>query len=145
MSATGAETGSNLVPAGAVISTTEDDDAARSTGIGPADPATGALVPAIGKPVDDRTTRSPRQLFRAAAAVIVAVLVGAAAWLLLRHGVRTDGFPPFLADTTSTPITRYSGPWITAAAGAALLAALLLMSALLDVIRWSRAVPMVAE
>ena len=132
MSATGAEAGSDLVPAGP--GRPSSTDAAVSTGIGPDEPATGELV-------GDRITRSPRQLVRAAAAGILAVLAGGAAWLLLRHGVRTDAFPPFLASTSSTPITRYSGPWITAAAGAALVAALLLLSALVDVVRWSTAVP----
>ena len=132
MSATGAETGSNLVPAGPVLATTAA--ATPSTGIIPAEPT-------IGEPDADAVGRSPRQLLRAVIAGILAVLAGAVAWLLLRHGVRTDSFPPFLTGSQATPITRYSGPWITAAAGAALLAALLLLSALFDVIRWSRAAP----
>jgi hypothetical protein len=130
VSATGAEAGSNLVPAGPVLPTTAAGS--LSTGIIPAEPATGE---------PDAVGRSPRQLLRAVIAGILAVLAGAVAWLLLRHGVRTDSFPPFLTGSQATPITRYSGPWITAAAGAALLAALLLLSALFDAIRWSRAAP----
>jgi hypothetical protein len=132
VTATGAEAGSNLVPAGPVVTTAADD--ARPTDPASAERATGA-------PVGEVTSRSPRLMVRGIIAGILAVLAGGGAWLLLRHGVRTDAFPPFLTDTDATPITRYSGPWITAAAGAALLAALLLLSAVLDLIRWSRTAP----
>jgi hypothetical protein len=132
VTATGAEAGRNLVSAGPVVSSAADG--ASSTDVAPAEPATEA-------PAGDVTSRSPRLMVRGIVTGILAVLAGGGAWLLLRHGVRTDAFPPFLTDTESTPITRYSGPWITAAAGAALLAALLLISAVLDLIRWSRAVP----
>ena len=66
---------------------------------------------------------------RAIAAAVLAVLCGIGAWLLLQHGISTDAFPPFIEGTESTPITKYSGPWLTAAAGAGLLAALLLLAA----------------
>jgi hypothetical protein len=75
---------------------------------------------------------------RAIAAAVLAALAGAGAWLLLQHGVTTDPFPPFIDGAESTSITRYSGPWLTAAAGAALLAALLLLAAIVDLMRWSR-------
>lgn len=114
MTSTGAEAGSNPVPAGPVVITATNEFGAAPS-------------------------RSSRLMVRGIIAGILAVLAGAGAWLLLRHGVRTDTFPPFLADTESTPITRYSGPWITAAAAVALLAALLLLSAALDVIRWATA------
>ena len=132
MTATGAEAGRNLAPAGPVVTTAAD-------GVRPTDPA--SAEGATGVSVGDVTSHSPRRLFRGIIAGILAVLAGGGAWLLLRHGVRTDAFPPFLTDTDATAITRYSGPWITAAAGAALLAALLLLSAVLDLIRWSRTAP----
>lgn len=58
-----------------------------------------------------------------------AVLFLAAAWFAVRHGVVTDTWPAFLPSTDTTAITRYSGPWLTAAAVAVLgagLSALLL-------------------
>jgi hypothetical protein len=70
---------------------------------------------------------------------MLATVAGIAAWWLLGRGVRTDDFPPFLDTQSVTPITRYSGPWLTAAAGAALVAALLLLAAVFDLIRFSRA------
>ena len=75
---------------------------------------------------------------QAVAASVAAVLSAGGAWWLLRKGIRTDAFPPFLADAQTTAITRYSGPWLTAAAGAALLAALLLLLAVVRLVRWSR-------
>ena len=80
-----------------------------------------------------------RRLIRGVGAAVLAVAVGLAAWWLLGRGVRTDDFPPFLDSQSVTPITRYSGPWLTAAAGAAVLAALLVIAAVFDLVRWSRA------
>lgn len=57
------------------------------------------------------------------------VLFLAAAWFAVRQGIVTDTWPAFLPGTDSTTITRYSGPWLTAAAAAVLgagLSALLL-------------------
>lgn len=135
MTATGAAAGSNPVPAGPDVVTAADGSPPGST------PAERTIAPPFGKSIRG----TPRLMLRGIISALLAVLAGAAAWLLLRHGIRTDDFPPFLADTPSTPITRYSGPWITAAAGAALVAALLLMSAVLDAVRWSRAVREVTE
>ena len=50
----------------------------------------------------------------------VALLFLALAWFAVRHGVLTDTWPAFLPGTDSTSITRYSGPWLTAAAVAVL-------------------------
>jgi hypothetical protein len=80
-----------------------------------------------------------RRLLRAVAAAVSAFTAGALAWWLLGRGVATDDFPAFLDSQSVTPITRYSGPWLTAAAGAALLAALLVLAAVFDLVRWSRA------
>jgi len=80
-----------------------------------------------------------RRLIRGVGAAVLAVAAGLAAWWLLVRGVSTDDFPPFLDSQSATPITRYSGPWLTAAAGAALVAALLVLAALFDLVRWSRA------
>jgi len=71
-------------------------------------------------------------------ALVAAALAARGAWWLLRHGIRTDAFPPFLADAETTEITRYSGPWLTAAAGAALGAALMLLLAVVRLVQWSR-------
>ena len=70
--------------------------------------------------------------------MVLAVLAAIAAWFLLRHGIRTDDFPPFIDGQQATPITRYSGPWLTAAAGMALVAARLLVYAAVDLLRRSR-------
>ena len=64
--------------------------------------------------------------------VILAVLGAVAAvgaWLAARQGVTVHEFPPFLPGATSTPIAQYSAPWISAAAGAALVAAVLFVLA----------------
>ncbi len=82
--------------------------------------------------------RSRRVLLRRSiVAVAAAGLAAVGAWLLLRHGIRTDDYPAFLPGTESTGITRYSGPWLTAAAGMGLVAALLLLSAGLDLLAWN--------
>jgi hypothetical protein len=71
-------------------------------------------------------------------AAVLALIAGVAAWWLVGRGVVTNDFPPFLDSQSVTPITRYSGPWLTAAAVAALLAALLALAAVFDLVRWSR-------
>ncbi len=96
--------------------------------------AVGALAAADAEAVADHSPS--RWLIRSIAAVVAGAVAAAAAVLLGRNGIRTDTFPPFLDGTSSTTITRYSGPWLTAAAGAALLAALLLLSAVRDLRRW---------
>ncbi len=70
---------------------------------------------------------------RAVVAVVLAVLFLAAAVALARRGIVTDTWPPFLPGTDSTSITRYSGPWLTAAAVALLGAGLSVMSAVRSV------------
>jgi hypothetical protein len=128
VTATGAEAGSDLAPPGPVVTTAAE----------PSPTGSASAVPSTEDRVGAAPSRSRRQLLRGIIAGLLAVLAAVAAGLLLAHGVRTDAFPSFLTDTPSTPITRYSGPWITAAAAAALLAALLLLVALLDAIRWAR-------
>jgi hypothetical protein len=88
-----------------------------------------------------------RRLVRGVVAIVLAAGAGVVAWWLVGRGVHTDDFPAFLETQSVTPITRYSGPWLTAAAGAALAAALLVMAAVFDLVRWSRAgaVPFSAE
>lgn len=78
-------------------------------------------------------------LLRTGAAAVGGVLAAVTAVLLARNGVRTNTFPPFIPGTSSTTITRYSGPWLTAGAGAALVAALLMLWAVVDLRRWVRA------
>jgi hypothetical protein len=136
VTAAGAEAGSDLAAA-------DPDGTTVAADASPID--IDANEQAKAQQVVTAVSRTPRLLLRGIISAILAVLAGAAAWLLWRHGIRTDDFPPFLTGTPSTPITRYSGPWITAAAGAAFLAALLLLSAVLDVVRWSRAVREGAE
>jgi hypothetical protein len=85
------------------------------------------------------TTRSRRVLLiRSIGTAIAAVLAAVGSWLLLRNGIRTDAYPAFLPGTENTEITRYSGPWLTAAAGVALVGALLLLSSGIDLVRWYR-------
>ncbi len=76
-------------------------------------------------------------LVRFVVAGLAAVLLLVAAVLLFRHGVRTDHFPSFVSGVT-TSITRYSGPWIGAAAGLALLAGVALTVGGVDFFRWLR-------
>lgn len=61
-------------------------------------------------------------------AAVLAVLFLAAAWIAARRGIVTDTWPAFLPGTDSTSITRYSGPWLTAAAAAVLGAGLSIMA-----------------
>ncbi len=87
----------------------------------------------------DRAARdvSTVLLIRTLVAGAAAALLLVAAVLLFDHGVRTDLFPSFVSGIT-TSITRYSGPWIGAAAGLALLAGLALTSCTVDLFRWAR-------
>ena len=85
------------------------------------------------------TARSRRVLLiRSICAAVAAAVAAICSWLLLQNGIRTDAYPAFLPGTENTEITRYSGPWLPAAAGVALVAALLLLSAGLDLVRWYR-------
>ncbi len=98
------------------------------------DPHAGHPVGSAGSP----TPGGSRVIVRSALEALAGVVLAVAAVLLTRNGIRTDDFPPFLAGTSATPITRYSGPWLTAGAAAALLAALLLLLSVIGLIRWSR-------
>lgn len=71
-------------------------------------------------------------------ALLGALAALAAGWLLVRGGIRVDEFPPYLPDSSATPITRYSGPWITAAAGAVLIAGLLVLLGAAELLRGRR-------
>ena len=85
------------------------------------------------------TARSRRVLLiRSICTAVAAAVAAICSWLLLQNGIRTDAYPAFLPGFENTEITRYSGPWLTAAAGVALVAALLLLSAGLDLVRWYR-------
>jgi len=81
---------------------------------------------------------SRRRLRRAALAIGAAVLALVGSWSVLRTGVQVDTWPAFLPDAGSTSITRYSGPWITAAAAALLVAGLLLLLGAVDLVRYRR-------
>lgn len=76
-------------------------------------------------------------LIRSIVAGAAAVLLLVGAVLLFDHGVRPDHFPSYVSGTP-TVITRYSGPWIGAAAGLALLSALAFTSCGIDLFRWAR-------
>ena len=69
-----------------------------------------------------------RSLLPTIGAGILALLFLAAAWFAAGRGIITDTWPAFLPDTDSTSIIRYSGPWLTAAAAAALGAGLCVMA-----------------
>jgi len=133
---TGAETGNDLASAGPAD--TAPDTAPDSEGSTPDAAVPERVVPANPAAGPARPPGPGRMLVRAGIAVVLAAAAAVGAWLLAARGVRTDAFPPFVAGAESTPITRYSGPWLTAAAAAALMAALLLLAALFDLIRWSR-------
>lgn len=72
--------------------------------------------------------RAGRTTATIVAAATLAVFFLGAAWFATRRGIFTDTWPAFLADTDSTSITRYSGPWLTAAAAAVLGAGVSIMT-----------------
>lgn len=78
-------------------------------------------------------------LIRGILAGVATVALIVAAVLLFRHGIRSNDFPAYATGTTRTVIQRYSGPWIGAAALAALLAGLCLTSCGADLFRRVRA------
>lgn len=96
---------------------------------------------AVDFPMSDAT--AARAVQDVASALLIRAIVAAGATVLLmvatvqlfRHGIRPDNFPPFLAGTTRTVITRYSPPWIAGAAGTAVLAALSFTSFSADLFR----------
>ena len=96
----------------------------------------GRTLPAV--PITPSSAGRKRWLLRAALAIVVAVLALVGSWVLLRAGVQVDTWPAFLPDAGSTSITRYSGPWISAAAAALLLAGLLLLLGSVDLVRYRR-------
>lgn len=118
--------------------------------VGSASPAPPLPDPQVASPTptpaDATTTPASTQVkvvdrsspVRAVVFAILAVAAGVAGVLALRRGISSDDFPPFLADQQYTTITKYSGPWLTAAAGAALLAGLLLLAAVVELTRWLR-------
>ena len=112
-----------------VAATSPNEPEARIEPMEPTPPAVPTGAPSAG---------SKRWLLRAALAVAVAVLALIGSWFLLRNGVQVDTWPSFLPDAGSTSITRYSGPWISAAAGALLLAGLLLLLGSVDLVRYRR-------
>lgn len=65
-------------------------------------------------------TRRPR-LVAVGQIVAGVVLVGVAAWCYLT-GRRVDAWPAYVAGTTHTDITRWSGPWIGGAVAAFIVA-----------------------
>ena len=74
-------------------------------------------------PVDAR--REPARIVLAG--VLALLFLGLAA-LCVRRGIVTDTWPAFLPNTDSTSVTRYLGPWLTAAAIALLGAGLTFMA-----------------
>ena len=106
------EAGARDVRAGALAAVRPGGTADLGTGKGPRVDAAGArrsMVPII-------------------VAALLAVLFLTAAWFAARRGIITDTWPAFLPDSDSTSITRYSGPWLTAAAAAVLGAGLSIMA-----------------
>jgi len=103
-------------------------------GTGPADgaPATGGvIVGALAAGADPGTVEpapNRRRPARTVAAGALAVLLLVVAAYCLRRGIVTDTWPPFLPGADSTTITRYQGPWLTAAAVALLGAGLSIMA-----------------
>ena len=67
---------------------------------------------------------------RSVVAAVLAVLLLAAAVYCTRQGVVTDMWPGFLPGIESTSITRYRGPWLSAAAVALLGAGVSVMAAI---------------
>lgn len=97
----------------------------RAGALASAPGGTSDLGPDGGPRVD--AGRDRRSLLPTLGAGVLALLFLAAAWFAAGRGIITDTWPAFLPDTDSTSITRYSGPWLTAAAAAALGAGLCVM------------------
>jgi len=69
-------------------------------------------------------------LLRGLLGLVLAVVAAILAVLLYRHGVQQWAFGPVPPEKeTKTEVPRYIGPWMIAAAGALLVAGLLLVSA----------------
>ncbi len=81
--------------------------------------------------------RPPRRAEFAAAGVagVVVVLGVAGAILLFRAAVVPSDFPAYIAGDKRTVIYRYSGPWITAAAGSLLIGLLAATFAVMRMLR----------
>lgn len=101
----------------------------------PAPAGRGLVVTAPAAPATGRSA-VPGGRWLTAGYALAAVLCAGAAWWLARHGVATDVWPSFAPqDPDGTSITRYSGAWLTAAAGAALAAALLVVTVVRRIVR----------
>lgn len=77
-------------------------------------------------------------LVRVGLALLGAVIAVAGAVFLYRASMKSSQWGPFLADAGPVTIVRYSTPWIAAAAGAVLVAGLLVTAAVTDLVRWRR-------
>lgn len=78
---------------------------------------------------------SRRRLILAVGYVVGAAVGAGLAWWLAGRGMATDSWPAFAPGADHTDIARYSGPWLSAAAGALLAAALLVVAAVRHVAR----------
>ncbi len=77
-------------------------------------------------------------LVRLLVAAVAAMALLVAAALLFGHARQSNIFPPYVTGGGPTVITRYSAPWISASAGAALLAGLSFTSFGVDLFRRTR-------
>lgn len=78
--------------------------------------------------VTDAPASAPRRPARIVVAGMLALLFLGLAAYCVRRGIVTDTWPAFLPATDSTPIARYQGPWLSAAAVALLGAGLSIMA-----------------
>ncbi|HEY7815615.1 MAG TPA: hypothetical protein VIC62_20390 [Nakamurella sp.] len=78
--------------------------------------------------ITDAPASPPRRRARIVVAGVLALLFLGLAALCVRRGIVTDTWPAFLPATDSTSITRYQGPWLSAAAVALLGAGLSIMA-----------------
>lgn len=112
MSTAGARDGVGDVRAGALAAAQPDGTTALDAGEGAGNDPTGA-----------RQSR-----MRIVVPALLALMFLLAAGVAVRRGIIIDTWPAFLPGTDSTSITRYSGPWLTAAAAALLGAGLSIMA-----------------
>jgi hypothetical protein len=90
--------------------------------------------------VADRSTPglTPILRLRIVIGAVLALLSAAAAVPLFSASISTSVWGPFIAGDPAVTIRRYSSPWVVAAAGALLVAGLLMVFVVTDLVRVRR-------
>lgn len=81
---------------------------------------------------------APILTLRIVIGTVLALAAAGASIPLFRASISTSVWGPFIAGDPAVTIRRYSSPWVVAAAGALLLAGLLLVFVVMDLVRLRR-------